>query len=56
MLSAEHRAVVAARHADDPVVAASHLARAVLLHYKRLDVARSAAIFERLARRLVGAA
>lgn len=43
LLSAGHPLVGAARHGDgDPALAASHLARAVLLHYRLLDVDRSA--------------
>ncbi|MEJ7604209.1 MAG: ATP-binding protein [Kofleriaceae bacterium] len=40
VLSVTHPTVVTAR-AGDPRVAASHLARAILLHYGKLDVARS---------------
>lgn len=45
VLSADHPFVAAAR-AGDPRVAASHLARAVLLQYQLLDVARSHTILE----------
>ena len=45
VLNADHAHVVAARVAD-PILGATHLARAVLLHYRLLDVARSAAILD----------
>jgi molecular chaperone HtpG len=45
VISADHPHVAAARSAtDEPVLAASHLARAVLLQFRLLDVERSAAI------------
>jgi molecular chaperone HtpG len=46
-LSAQHPHVKAARASDDPVLAAGHLARAVLLQHRLLDHAKSEAIFER---------
>jgi hypothetical protein len=52
VLSAGHPLVAAARRSADPVLAASHLARAVLLHYRLLDEERSAAIFEHALDRL----
>jgi molecular chaperone HtpG len=53
VLSVAHPLVDAARrHAGDPALAASHLARAVLLHYRLLDVDRSAEILSRVLGRL----
>jgi molecular chaperone HtpG len=46
-LSAQHPHVKAAREREDPILAAGHLARAVLLQHQLLDRARSEAIFER---------
>jgi hypothetical protein len=46
VLSIGHPLVHAARKHDDPRVAASHLARAVLLHHRLLDEERSLAILE----------
>jgi len=51
VLAAGHGMVEAARRHEDPALAASHLARAVLLHYRLLDADRSA---ELLARTLDG--
>jgi hypothetical protein len=51
VLAAGHGMVEAARRHEEPALAASHLARAVLLHYRLLDVDRSA---ELLARALDG--
>jgi hypothetical protein len=45
-LSTEHPLVAAAREADDPVLAATHLARAVLLQYGLLDGRRSSQVLE----------
>jgi molecular chaperone HtpG len=58
VLSANHPHVAAARaDVDAPVLAAAHLARAVLLHYRLLDVARSEAMLAAtLARIGIGAA
>ena len=55
VLSAGHPLVEAARRRGDPVLAASHLARAVLLHYRLLDADRSAAILAHALDRLGGA-
>ena len=52
VLSAGHPLVDAARRGSDPVLAASHLARAVLLHYRLLDADRSAAILDHALDRL----
>lgn len=54
VLSVEHPIVDAAhlRAAADPVLAASHLARAVLLHYRLLDVDRSAELLGQVLDRL----
>lgn len=52
VLSRTHPVVAAALGSDDPVLAASHLARALLLHYRLLDVARSTVILERTLARL----
>ena len=45
VLNADHVHVAAARAAE-PILGASHLARALLLHYRQLDADRSAAILE----------
>ncbi len=45
-LSANHPHVKAAREGDDPVLAAAHLARAVLLQHGLLDAERSRAVLE----------
>jgi hypothetical protein len=46
VLSIAHPIVRAARQHDDPRLAASHLARAVLLHHRLLDEDRSHKILE----------
>jgi molecular chaperone HtpG len=46
VLSTAHPIVQAARAHDDPRLAAAHLARAVLLHHRLLDVERSHRILE----------
>ena len=51
VLSVTHPCVVSAR-AGDPRIAVSHLARAILLHYGKLDVARSTTLLERTLDRL----
>jgi hypothetical protein len=48
VLNAGHPLVAAAREHADPVLAASHLARALLLHHGLLDVARSEEILARV--------
>ncbi len=45
-LSVRHPLVVAAREADDPVLAATHLARAILLQYGLLDAKRSLQVLD----------
>lgn len=52
VLAIDHPLVAAARRNPDPGLAASLLARAVLLHYRLLDVARSEALLDRALRRL----
>jgi molecular chaperone HtpG len=52
VLAAAHPLVEAARQNADPALAASHLARAVLLHYRLLDVERSAKLLARTLERL----
>jgi hypothetical protein len=52
VLSIAHPLVAAARRREDPVLAGSHLARAVLLHYRLLDVDRSAKILDHMLDRL----
>jgi hypothetical protein len=54
VLSVGHPIVEAARRraATDPVLAASHLARVVLLHYRLLDVDRSAELLTQVLDRL----
>lgn len=46
VLSATHPLVDAARRHPDPALAASHLARAVLVHFRVLDVERSAKLLD----------
>jgi len=48
VLSIAHPIVAAARRGPEPALAASHLARAVLLHYGLLDVQRSEAILSHM--------
>jgi hypothetical protein len=52
VLSVAHPLVAAARLHADPALAASHLARGVLLCYRLLDVDRSAEILARVLDRL----
>jgi molecular chaperone HtpG len=52
VLAVAHPLVAAACRHPDPALAASHLARAVLLHYRLLDVARSEEILSRVLARL----
>lgn len=52
VLSIAHPLVAAAHRHTDPVLAASHLARGVLLHYRLLDVNRSAEILSQVLDRL----
>ncbi len=52
VLSIAHPLVAGARRHADPVLAASHLARGVLLHHRLLDVDRSAEILARVLDRL----
>lgn len=52
VLNAGHALVAAARVHADPVLAASHLARALLLHHGLLDVARSEEILAQVLARL----
>ena len=46
VLSSAHPLVQAARAHDDPRLAAAHLARAVLIHHRLLDIDRSQQILD----------
>jgi hypothetical protein len=48
VLSIAHPLVAAARRRPDPSLAASHLARAVLLHYRLLDLERSEKLLDHM--------